>query len=337
MDQTLGKRISGNRKRLGMTQEQLAEKLGVTAQAVSKWENDQSCPDISILPQLAEVFGITTDALLGRTEPEPKVHEAQVVEESESEGLHIQNGNWNFSWDSGMRGALRLAVLVITVGVLYLVVQLLHWNVNFWEILWPSALLVFGLFGVFHKFSFASLGTALVGGFFLADNMIPNGLNFDGGLIFAVIVVLLGVSLLVDALRKKKKPSCHFHYNKSGKNKPMQSYDTDEDSFDFSASFGENHQFVSLPLLRSGDISTSFGEYSVNLSGVDAVTDDCSIDISCSFGELTLMVPSRFRVKPESSTAFGAFQIDDHPGGEISGCIRIDASASFGQINVRYI
>ena len=53
MEQTLGKRIMENRKRLGMTQDQLAEKLGITAQAVSKWENDLSCPDISMLPNLS--------------------------------------------------------------------------------------------------------------------------------------------------------------------------------------------------------------------------------------------------------------------------------------------
>ena len=54
--ETMGKRISELRKNKGMTQEQLAQQVGVTAQAVSKWENDLSCPDISILPQLAEAL-----------------------------------------------------------------------------------------------------------------------------------------------------------------------------------------------------------------------------------------------------------------------------------------
>ena len=54
---TIGDRIKYHRKRLGMTQEQLAERMGVSAQAVSKWENNLSCPDISVLPELAEVFG----------------------------------------------------------------------------------------------------------------------------------------------------------------------------------------------------------------------------------------------------------------------------------------
>lgn len=62
----LGKEITKCRKKLGMTQETLAQTLGVTNQAVSKWELDQSCPDIQLLPQLADIFGITVDELFGR-------------------------------------------------------------------------------------------------------------------------------------------------------------------------------------------------------------------------------------------------------------------------------
>ena len=64
MESTLGKRIAAYRKQMGLTQDQLAEKLGLTAQAVSKWENDQTCPDISLLPPLATLFGISVDQLL---------------------------------------------------------------------------------------------------------------------------------------------------------------------------------------------------------------------------------------------------------------------------------
>ena len=65
---TIGTRIARRRKELKMTQEDLAVKLGVSAQAVSKWENDASCPDISLLPQMVKVLDITTDELLtGKT------------------------------------------------------------------------------------------------------------------------------------------------------------------------------------------------------------------------------------------------------------------------------
>lgn len=59
----LGKKIRQLRFRASLTQEQLAEKLGVAPQSVSKWENAVAMPDISTLPLLAEVFGVTIDDL----------------------------------------------------------------------------------------------------------------------------------------------------------------------------------------------------------------------------------------------------------------------------------
>lgn len=61
---TLGSRISRKRKVLNLTQEELAAKLGVSSQAVSKWENDISCPDITLLPALAKALNTTVDELL---------------------------------------------------------------------------------------------------------------------------------------------------------------------------------------------------------------------------------------------------------------------------------
>ena len=61
--------IVNRRKALGLTQEGLAQKLRVTNQAVSKWESGQSCPDLALLPRIADLFGITIDELFGR---EPK-------------------------------------------------------------------------------------------------------------------------------------------------------------------------------------------------------------------------------------------------------------------------
>lgn len=63
----IGKKIRQLRQKAGLTQEQLAEKLGIGAQSVSKWENATTMPDISSLPLLAEVFGITIDDLFDLT------------------------------------------------------------------------------------------------------------------------------------------------------------------------------------------------------------------------------------------------------------------------------
>ena len=61
---SIGSKIAFYRKANGMTQEDLAKKLEVSAQAVSKWENDITCPDIQSLAPLAKIFGTTTDDLL---------------------------------------------------------------------------------------------------------------------------------------------------------------------------------------------------------------------------------------------------------------------------------
>jgi transcriptional regulator with XRE-family HTH domain len=69
MDMTIGKRIAHLRKEKGLTQEELAGHMGISPQAVSKWENDQTCPDISALPKLSKLLGVTVDELLeGKSE-----------------------------------------------------------------------------------------------------------------------------------------------------------------------------------------------------------------------------------------------------------------------------
>jgi len=78
--------IASNIKRLrldmGLTQEELAARIGVTGQAVSKWERDECYPDITLLPGLSNCFGVTTDELLGMSEIKEKLW-----------GVHTQANN----------------------------------------------------------------------------------------------------------------------------------------------------------------------------------------------------------------------------------------------------
>ena len=80
---TIGARIAKRRKDLGMTQEDLAGKLGVSAQAVSKWENDVSGPDISLLAPLVKTLDMTTDELLTG-----KTSRVQVMPENKRKSLN---------------------------------------------------------------------------------------------------------------------------------------------------------------------------------------------------------------------------------------------------------
>lgn len=69
---TMGEVISARRKALGLTQNELAGKMGVTDKAVSKWERNLSCPDLASIPRLAEVLGVSLEELLNTEQPTPE-------------------------------------------------------------------------------------------------------------------------------------------------------------------------------------------------------------------------------------------------------------------------
>ena len=83
MKETFGQRFARLRKSKGYTQEQIADKVNISYQAVSKWENDISSPDISILGELANILGVTTDELLGRVDP----NEVKLVDKTKRKDL----------------------------------------------------------------------------------------------------------------------------------------------------------------------------------------------------------------------------------------------------------
>jgi transcriptional regulator with XRE-family HTH domain len=68
MNFNIGAKIKALRLAASMTQEQLANKLGISAQAVSKWESGTNMPDIQILPALSVIFGVTIDSLFDITD-----------------------------------------------------------------------------------------------------------------------------------------------------------------------------------------------------------------------------------------------------------------------------
>ena len=333
MEQTLGKRIMQLRKSKGLTQDQLAEQLGVTAQAVSKWENNQSCPDITLLPKLAEIFGVSTDALLGREETpeaETPVHTAEVVEEGKPEN------HFTFQWDGGRRSGFCFAVMVLLVGGLLLAAQILGWDVSFWEILWPCAIVAFGFNSLLEKFSFFSTGCVVFGTYFLLRNLDVLPFVLGKEYVLPALIILAGLALLVDAFKKPRKPRFRMVHN-GGKHSSKHEFSVDGENFTFEACFGEGTQPVEMGTLRSGEINCSFGDYRVDLSPVQRVTEGCEVEVNCSFGHVILLVPRRFRIVNDSTAAFGDVSVSGQSDPVPQGTIQLDGSVSFGNITVEYV
>ena len=335
MEETLGKRIVYHRKRLSLTQDQLAEKLGVTAQAVSKWENDLSCPDISILPQLADIFKITVDALLGRESATEPV-ETEIVIDS-PKGQEQYRKEFDLKWES-KKGGIGLACLVLSVGILLLLSSIFTWELTFWNTLWPTSLLIYGLFTLFPRFSFLSLGCTLLGAYFLVDNILPMEFHIESGIVWACLILLFGISLFFNAVRGKR----HYGYRSSKKhkarsNRSVESLNVEGTRFNFDASFSSVNPIIAMPTLEQGNISVNFGDYCVDLQSIKNVTDDCTLNASCSFGDLQILVPARFLVEPQHSSSFAGFSISGSPDPVPKGTIRLTADVSFGKIHVEYI
>jgi transcriptional regulator with XRE-family HTH domain len=88
MELNIGSKISEFRRKKNATQEQLANYVGISVAAVSKWETDNSYPDITLLPSIAEFFGVSIDALMGYS-----------VGNGNLESLHEQLRKYNISGD----------------------------------------------------------------------------------------------------------------------------------------------------------------------------------------------------------------------------------------------
>ena len=333
MDQTLGKRIMYHRKRLSLTQDQLAEQLGVTAQAVSKWENDQSCPDISTIPRLAAIFNISTDTPLGHT----PIYQAELVTDVTPESKSQSNeSKVEFRYNNSKRAGLAFGAFVLLLGIILLFSEITKRDVSFWNILWPCCLLVYGLFGLYPIFRSFRLGCLLFGGYMLLSNLslVPLFI-LPGNLIFPVVLLIVGVYLLLDARKKPQKPAVSFTYNGNIKHKNQ--FSTDGESLLFEEAFSENHQLIEMQQLSDGCISTSFGDYTLDLSGVENIQKGCTLHVSCHFGELRILVPKRYQVHTNVSTSFADCSLTGAPNVKTDGELLITGKVSFGEICIKYI
>ncbi len=348
MEETLGKRIASHRKGLSLTQDQLAEKLGVTAQAVSKWENDQSCPDIATLPRLAAIFDITTDELLGipprqpqevailspEQDPHRPAFEFQFGDKDKEKD---SGGSFELQFNTGRCGNIAMALWVLlTAGLLFFSYLRCDNFYSLWDCLWPTGLLVFGLFGLYPKFSFLRLGCALFGGYYIVNMLFGVLLRLNKGLALPLLLLFFGLAILTEALRKKGPSRVSVnepHIEPNMVNK----MDIDGETFHCSTSFGEDDHCPVMPRLSGGTAEVSFGDLTVDLSGCEAIAPNCPLDLKCSFGELTMLVPRGCKVVHTVKNAFGGLDIKGSPEPNAHTTLHLNCDVSFGAITIRYL
>ena len=108
------------RKRMGMTQEELAEKMNVSRQAVSKWEAAQTTPDLERILQLSKLFGVTTDYLL-----KDEIEDEEVTKnysDSSFKKLSLADANAFIGWRCTAAVRIAVATLLCIISVLPLII-----------------------------------------------------------------------------------------------------------------------------------------------------------------------------------------------------------------------
>ncbi len=329
--QTMGKRIMQLRKEKGYTQEQLAEMMGVSAQAVSKWENDVSCPDISILPQLAEKLGVTTDELLGVKPIEPKV--VIVDSQNNKEG----DGKFSVSWDGGKhvkKDGIWFAVLIIVLGAAFLIQRLGIVSFGIWGIVWPAVIIGLGVSWMIKRFSIFSLAVAGLGLYFLLFHLGEITFVLTWSVIWPGLLVLLGLTILYEALVPHKNRWCGVNFNRDKHSRSE--YKETNGFVHYDCSFSEENRKVLVEEFSGGDIDLSFGKSELDLTNVKRVTPNAKLDVDVSFGTFDLIVPKTIRLYVKSDKAFGAIQMNGEPNPNTSESLVVNGDVSFGNMNIFY-
>ena len=330
--QTMGKRIVQLRKEKGFTQEQLAELCGVSAQAVSKWENDVSCPDISILPQLADVLGVSTDELLGVKPIEPKV----VIVDAQKNNKEA-DGKFSVSWDGGKdakKDGIWFAILVIVLGAAFLIQRVGNLSFGIWGIVWPAVLIGFGVSWMVKRFSIFSLAVAGLGLYYLLFNLKVITFVLTWSVIWPSLLVLLGLTILYEALIPHKNKWCGVNF--SGDKKKSSDYGENNGFVRYDCSFSDENRRFAAEEFSGGDIDLSFGKSELDLSNVRRVTPNAKLDVDVSFGTFDLIVPKTIRLYIKSDKAFGSIQMNGELNADAQQTLAIDGDVSFGALNIYY-
>ncbi len=126
----LSENIKNFRKVKGMSQEELAEKLGVVRQTVSKWEQNLSVPDSEMLIKIAEVFEVSVSNLLGET-VETKDTKSELAEISQKlENLNAMMAERNSRSRRIMFYAAAIALIVIAAIILFYTIMIILFSIS---------------------------------------------------------------------------------------------------------------------------------------------------------------------------------------------------------------
>lgn len=343
MEQTMGQRISALRKKNGYTQDQLAQKVGVTPQAVSKWENDQACPDVSIIPELAKLFGVSTDVLYG-TSPMPddtnntdNTKEVFTINDKEQSVKVKGHKAFKLSW-------LTFPIFLITLGLCLFLNKSQGIGNSFWSILWPTAVFCIGLGITFVDIGGFSLGVTGLGIYFILNAMkvIPENI-LSPVYVIAGLLVLWAIGIIIDHALPKRKRKHKYIFNvisdsddESKSGGLVTDCSVDDGFLNCNIKFAEYKYTFRTEVFRGGDVNVAFGEAVICLADCDEIEENAVLDVDVAFGEAKIIVPRYIKAETHVSKGAAEVTVKGEPDEDAEKTIRINIDVKFGSVAVVY-
>ena len=322
--QSIGKRIMSLRKAAGMTQEQLAEKLGVTPQAVSKWENEVSCPDISLLPTLAGIFGVSTDSLLGRAELDTEAVRAAYAKEQSEQKREKSGGIW-------------FGVMIALAGLAFLCAEFIEVPFKPWAVIWSAVILALGVLWIIRRFSFFALSVSLLGLYYLMQSLgvvMPFALTWS--IAVPAFLILLGLTILWDHLFPHKHDDWKDYPGSDwAKKHAVTSFNDDSGRVDMRVSYAESNYAANSDVFRGGNINVSFGHGILDLSAMKKAEDGAVLNVDVSFGSAEIYLPACLRADVQMSRSVGDVEVHGVCDSDAKP-IRLNGSVSMGSAEIYY-
>lgn len=285
------------------------------------------------MPKLAEIFGVSTDVLLGLEEAEID-SSSEACPDTEGSKTHEKKLDRIFYIKLG---TLIFPIFIIVLGAALLVNEYKGLDVSIWNILWSDALFSLGISSLIRYFSVFGIGITAIGAGFLLNFLEIIKLDLNWAYVIPALIIIWGISMVIDRLIPRKRRR-HYCGNSKDKGNKRFHWGMKDGYLNLSAKFCDNKIPVTTGVFKGGDVEVAFGSVTLDLSGCTKIAPDAVLHGNIAFGDLVILLPSDVAVDiVKRKESFGDISVKGSPSPTASQTLRVDSDVSFGELVVKYI
>ncbi len=307
---TLGEKIKEARKQAGISQEQLAEKMGISRSAVAKWEVNNGMPDIENLKLLANLLGVTIDYLVDENEDFEKIAEKEEPREGGNKIKKIKSIMWG--------------IALISVGIVFALNALNIADFDmFFDGWWTLFIIVPCAVDLFvEREKTGNIIGLIIGVFLLLCCREILSFSMLWKMLIPAIIVIVGLKMILSGLLGNKADEIIANIKASGGETKVGT-----------AIFSGQDMNYDGEVFEGAELSAIFGGVECNLKNA-IIEKDCAIKIEAIFGGIDIFVPDNVNVSVKSNCIFGGIS-NKTPTRKNVPTLYITGTCVFGGVDIK--